>query len=217
MLPSIVSEEEWRAARDELLEREKALTRARDEVAALRRRLPMVHVRQDHVFDGPDGPVRLIDLFEGRRQLIVHHFVLPAGSARGWEGCAMLVDNMGHPAHLNARDTTRVLVSPSPLSEITPFRERMGWTEPWYSSHGTTFTDEMDDDRGSGAGLSVFLRTGGQVYRTYHTTRRGVEELGTHWSYLDLTPMGRQELWEDSPAGHPQSAPYEWWRLHDEY
>ncbi|HEX2301222.1 MAG TPA: DUF899 family protein, partial [Pseudonocardiaceae bacterium] len=118
-------------------------------------------------------------------------------------------------AHLHARDTSLVLVSRAPWSEIEAFRKRMGWTVPWYSSVGSTFDAAFDVT--TGFGLNVFLRDGEQVFRTYFTTGRGVEGLGSTWSFLDITPLGRQEDWEDSPAGWPQTRPYEWWRLHDEY
>jgi predicted dithiol-disulfide oxidoreductase (DUF899 family) len=130
-------------------------------------------------------------------------------------GCSMFTDNIGHLAHLHARDTSLALVSRGPLGEILPFKERMGWTIPWVSSLGSDFNDDMD--AGDGFALNVFLRDGGTVYRTYATTGRGVEQLGSSWSFLDLTPFGRQEDWEDSPEGRPRTAPYEWWRLHDEY
>jgi predicted dithiol-disulfide oxidoreductase (DUF899 family) len=131
----------------------------------------------------------------------------------------MVVDNMGHPAHLHARDTSLVLVSRAPLSRIEPFRKRMGWTVPWYSSSGSDFNDDfgVTTDAGEIFGLSVFLRDGESVYHTYFTDGRGVEYLGSNWSYLDLTPFGRQEDWEDSPAGRPQTPRYVWWRHHDKY
>ncbi len=212
-LPQIVSPIEWQAARDELLIKEKAATRARDALAAERRRLPMVAFAKDYAFDGPDGAARLPNLFEGRRQLIVYHFMLePGGEPCG--GCSFFTDNVGHLAHLRARGTSFALVSRAPQAEIAPFKARMGWTIPWYSS-----IDDFSGDCGitTGFGLSVFLREGDRVFRTYFTSGRGVEALGSTWTFLDLTPLGRQEEWEDSPAGHPRTPPYEWWRLHDEY
>ncbi len=127
----------------------------------------------------------------------------------------MFVDTIGHLAHLHARDTSLVLVSRAPQAEIAPVRERMGWTVPWLSSSGSDFNDDLGVS--TGFGLSVLLRDGGDVFRTYYTDGRGVEALGSRWTFLDLTPLGRQEEWEDSPDGWPQSPPYEWWRLHDEY
>jgi predicted dithiol-disulfide oxidoreductase (DUF899 family) len=218
-LPRIVSEHEWRAALTDLRTKEKAATKAQDDLAAHRRRMPMVRIDKEYALRGPDGLATLLDLFDGRRQLIVYHFMLPPGTDHVCEGCAMMVDNMGHAAHLNARDTSRALVSRAPIAEIIAVKQRMGWTEPWYSSYGTDFNTDFGatSDEGETFGLSVFLRDDDSVYRTYHTAGRGVENLGSNWTYLDRTPLGRQETWEDSPDGWPQTEPYQWWRLHDEY
>jgi predicted dithiol-disulfide oxidoreductase (DUF899 family) len=226
-LPEIVSQEVWSAALAAMTEKEKAATRAADALAAERRRLPAVEARADYAFEGPEGKRSLLDLFAGRRQLIVYHFMFGPNQTVGCPGCSMFVDQIGHPAHLNARDTSLALVSRAPLAVIEPYRRRMGWTLPWYSSAGTSFNPDMGVgpesptpgamQDGEHHGLSVFLRDGASVYRTYFTTDRGVESLGTVWSLLDLTPLGRQEVWEDSPEGTPQSPPYQWWRLHDEY
>jgi predicted dithiol-disulfide oxidoreductase (DUF899 family) len=215
-LPPVVSPAEWQAARDELLVKEKELTRALDALAAERRRLPMVRFDDDYVFEGAAGKASLIDLFDGRRQLVVYHFMLePDGHA--CEGCSSFADNIGHLAHLHARDTTFVLVSRAPQTEIQPFQERMGWTVPWYSTAGhRDFNADCGAPPGT-FGLSVFLTDGASAFRTYHTTARGVDRLRIDFNVLDLTSYGRQEDWEDSPAGWPQTAPYQWWRLHDEY
>ena len=213
-LPQVVSPAEWQAARERLLAKEKEATQARDALAAERRRLPMVAVDVDYVFEGPDGKATLTELFDGRRQLIVYHFMLEPG-ANPCEGCSMFVDNIGHLAHLHARDTSLVLVSRAPLAEIEPFKKRMGWTVPWFSSFGSDFN--ADCGITTGFGLGVFLRDGDRVFRTYFTSGRGVEALGSIWTFLDLTPLGRQEDWEESPDGRPKGARYEWWRLHDEY
>ncbi|MFC4061451.1 DUF899 family protein [Planomonospora corallina] len=127
----------------------------------------------------------------------------------------MFTDNIGHLAHLHARDVSMALVSTGPLAEITPYRRRMGWTIPWHSAPDGDFNRDMG--AGDGFALNVFLRDGREVYRTYATSGRGVERLGSVWTFLDLAPYGRREAWEDSPAGWPQSRPYDWWRLHDEY
>jgi predicted dithiol-disulfide oxidoreductase (DUF899 family) len=222
-LPRVVLQAEWKAAHDALLVKEKEATRASDALAAERRTLPMVRIDKEYVFEGPGGKARLVDLFEGRRQLILYHFMF-APDVEGWPsagcpGCSMFVDQVGHLAHFHARDTSFVLVSRAPLANIEPYRQRMGWTIPWYSSEGTDFNSDfgLTTDQGETFGLSVFLRDGDDAYRTYFTDGRGVEALGSVWTFLDLTPLGRQEIWEDSPAGYPQTPPYEWWRRHDEY
>src|SRR5215472_13025724 len=138
-LPQVASRDEWLAARKALLAREKEATRARDALSAERRRLPMVAISKDYVFEGPGGKASLRDLFEGRRQLIVYHFMFDPSWDEGCNACSILVDNMGHPAHMHARDTTLALVSRAPLSRIEPFKERMGWTLPWSSSFGSDF------------------------------------------------------------------------------
>ncbi|WP_327271975.1 DUF899 domain-containing protein [Streptomyces sp. NBC_01224] len=213
-LPAVASAREWQSARDELLAKEKQLTRALDALAVERRRLPMVRFDADYAFEGPHGKSTLTGLFEGHRQLIVYHFMW-SGGGHYCPGCSSFTDNIGNLAHLHARDTTLALVSDGPLAEIAPFKRRMGWTVPWYSSHNSNFN--ADCGTGGGFGLSVFLRDGDRVYRTYFTAGRGVDRLRMDFSLLDLTPLGRQETWEDSPDGWPQTAPYAWWRLHDEY
>src|SRR5215218_2475261 len=220
-LPRVVSQAEWEAAHEELLAKEKEATRARDTLAAERRRQPMIHIEKDYVFDGPEGRASLLDLFAGRSQLILYHFMF-APDVDGWpdagcDGCSMFVDQIGHLAHLHARDTSFVLVSRAPLAQIESYRERMGWTIPWFSSAGSDFNGDfgVTTDRGETFGLSVFLRDGDDVYRTYFTSGRGVEALGSIWTFLDLTPLGRQEDWEDSPEGYPKNPRYEWWRRHD--
>jgi predicted dithiol-disulfide oxidoreductase (DUF899 family) len=226
-LPAVVSETEWQAAHEALLAREKEATRARDALAAERRRLPIVRIEKDYVFDGPDGKATLLDLFERRRQLLVYHFMFGPNQEVGCDGCSMFVDQIGHLAHLHARNTSFALVSRAALAKIAAYQTRMGWTIPWFSSFENDFNvdfgvgPEMPQpdvyQDGESFGLSVFLRDGDSVFRTYFTTHRGVEALGSVWTFLDLTPLGRQENWEDSPAGYPQTKPYEWWRRHDEY
>ncbi len=216
--PSIVSPSDWEIARRDLLVREKEVTRARDALAAARRRMPRMDVTKSYRFDGPDGPASLLDLFEGRRQLVVYRFFYEPGVAgwpeRGCGGCSMLADQVAHLAHLNARDTTLAFVSRAPQDDIRRWKARMGWEIPWY-----TVTDDFDVDFGVDEwhGTNAFLRDGDRVLRTYFVNSRGDEAMGSTWSYLDLTALGRQETWEDSPAGYPQTAPYAWWSLHDEY
>jgi predicted dithiol-disulfide oxidoreductase (DUF899 family) len=226
-LPPVVSETEWQAARDALLAKEKEATRARDAVAAERRRLPRMRIEHDYAFEGPEGEVTLPELFDGRRQLLLYHFMFGPNQDVGCDGCSMFVDQIGDLAHMHARDTSFALVSRAPTERIAAYKERMGWTIPWVSSFNSSFNfdfgvgpetpQEGVYQDGETFGLSVFLRDGDDVYRTYFTTARGVEALGSVWSFLDLTPLGRQENWEDSPAGYPQTKPYEWWRRHDEY
>jgi predicted dithiol-disulfide oxidoreductase (DUF899 family) len=217
-LPPIVSPQEWEAARQKLLVKEKELTRARDALAAQRRRMPRMAVDKDYRFEGPSGEVGLLDLFEGRRQLVVYRFFYQP-DVDGWPeagcpGCSFLADQVGHPAHLNARDTTLAFVSRAPQSNIERLKTRMGWDIPWY-----TLTDDFDKDFDVDEwhGTNAFLRDGDEVFRTYFINLRGDEAMGSTWAYLDITALGRQEEWEDSPEGYPQTPPYEWWHRHDEY
>jgi len=213
-LPPIVSEQEWQRSHETLLVKEKEATRARDALAAERRRQPMMEFSPDHAFEGPDGVVKLADLFQGRRQLIVYHFWFPP-DGEPCDGCAMFTDQVSPLAHINARDTSFALVSRAPQPQIERLKRRMGWSIPWYTVIGEDF------QRACGTteyfALDVFLRDGERVFLTYATTGRGVEALGSVWTFLDLTPLGRQEEWEDTPPGRPQTPPYGWWRLHDEY
>ena len=209
-LPKVVSQAEWQSARDKLLAKEKAHTRAGDALAAERRRLPMVKIDKDYVFESAGGgKVRLLDLFEGRRQLILYHFMFGPTQSEGCDACSWYVDNIGHLAHLHARDTSVVLVSRAPQAKLKPFKQRMGWRVPWFSSFGSDFNSDFGVTVGAAerSGTSVFLRDGESIYRTYFTTGRGDEMLGGMWGFLDVTPLGRQETWEDSPEGWPQSAP----------
>lgn len=214
-LPQIVSPEQWQAAHEALLAREKAATRARDALAAERRRQPMVRFGAEHRFEAREGEIGLLDLFEGRRQLIVYHFMHTPGSPP-CTGCCTFVSNLGDPALLALRDTSIALVSQKPFAEFEALGRRLGWPQRRYTSRGT-FEEEAGAGRACGGfGLSVFLRDGDEVFRTYFTRGRSVETLGTSWELLDLTPFGRQETWEDSPAGRPQGEPYGWWRPVDE-
>jgi predicted dithiol-disulfide oxidoreductase (DUF899 family) len=216
--PPIVSPEEWEAARQQLLVKEKALTRSRDALAAERRRMPWLAVKQKYEFDGPKGKSSLLDLFEGRRQLIVYRAFFEPG-VFGWpehacRGCSFGADQVAHLAHLNARDTTLAFASRAPQADIERLKVRMGWTMPWY-----TITDSFDTDFGVNEwhGTNAFFRNSEGVFRTYFVNNRGDEAMGSTWSYLDMTALGRQEEWEDSPAGYPQTPPYKWWNWHDEY
>lgn len=225
--PPIVSREEWQRALEQLRTKEKAATHARDALAAERRRLPMVRIEKPYVFADPHGARTLVDCFDGRRQLLLYHFMFGPTQEVGCQGCSMFIDQVGDLRHLQARDTSFVIVARAPIAKIETYRRRMGWTIPWLSSFETSFSHDFGlgpekpqpgtYQDGEDFGLSVFLRDGDAVYRSYFTKGRGVEALGSVWTFLDLTPFGRQETWEDSPPGYPQTPPYDWWRRHDEY
>ncbi|MGW2829126.1 DUF899 domain-containing protein [Streptomyces sp. NPDC001286] len=225
-LPEIVSREQWRAARANLLVKEKAATRARDALNAERRRLPMVEVAKEYVFEGGDGKATLYDLFEGRPQLVVHHFMFAPEWDAGCRNCSAFLDQIGHLAHLAARGTTFAAVSRAPYTKILPFKARMGWTLPWYSSFDSDFnhdfeaTLERDGELVERPGVSCFLRDGERLWHTYSTYGRGLDGLGSTTSLLDLTALGRQEEWEEpkgraSSLGAPVSSARV--RYHDEY
>ena len=216
--PPIVSPEDWEAARQQMLVKEKAFTRARDALAAERRRMPWMAVDKAYAFDAPGGRVSLLDLFAGRRQLIVYRAFFEPG-VHGWpdqacRGCSLGADQVSNLAHLTARDTTLVYASRAPQADIARLKARMGWKMPW-----VTVTDSFDADFGVDEwhGHNVFIREDDKIYRTYFINDRADEAVGTVWAYLDLTALGRQETWEDSPEGYPQTAPYQWWRWHDQY
>ena len=227
-LPEVVSPDEWLAARKSLLVREKELTRAHDELAVARRRLPMVKLEKDYRFDGPDGPVSLLELFDGREQLVMHHFMFAPDWDVACASCSSAADQIGNPRQLRARNTNLVAVSRAPFEKIDAYRRRMGWTFPWYSSFGSSFNydfhatldnrvapvllhfrDEAElatagtpwtggpwseDMNGTEMpGLSAFLRVGQDIYLTYSTFGRGIEEFHNGYPYLDLTALGRQE------------------------
>ena len=240
--PKIASREQWLIARKALLANEKALTQQRDALNVERRQLPMVKVEADYRFQGPEGELSLADLFAGRSQLIVYHFMYHMDRGEGCDGCSCLVDNIGHQAHLHARDTTLVLVSRAPLADLEAFKRRMGWTLPWYSSYGSRFNydyqatadesvapveynyrDQAELQRlglsyhlqGEQPGVSVFLRDGERLFHTYSCYARGLEMLMSSFHYLDLTPFGRGEGWDGTPDLDGKGM--HWTRLHDEY
>jgi predicted dithiol-disulfide oxidoreductase (DUF899 family) len=216
--PPIVSRHEWEAAHQQMLAKEKAFFRAKDDLAADRRRMPWLAANKPYAFVGPEGEVGLIDLFAGRRQLIVYRAFFEPGVAgwpdRGCVGCSFMADHVPHLAHLNARDTTLVFASRASQEAIAELKARMGWDIPWY-----TITDDFDRDFDVDEwhGHNAFIRDGERVFRTYFTKSRGDEQFAQTWAYLDITALGRQEHWEDSPSGYPQTEPYDWWRRHDQY
>ncbi|MBZ9640371.1 DUF899 domain-containing protein [Streptomyces sp. PSKA30] len=225
-LPEIASREEWRKARQELLVREKAVTRARDALNAERRRLPMVEVDTEYVFEGGDGKATLLDLFADREQLVVYHFMFAPEWDAGCRSCSAFLDQIGHLAHLHARGTSLVAVSRAPYTKILPFKARMGWTLPWYSSYGSDFNHDFEvtlehaGELVERPGVSCFLRVRDRVFHTYSTYERGLDGLGSTTSFLDLTALGRQEEWEEpkgraSALGAPAGS--ERIRYHDEY
>jgi predicted dithiol-disulfide oxidoreductase (DUF899 family) len=204
--PPIVPIEQWRQDRAELLVAEKEATRLLDAIAARRRRLPMVEFPNTHEFDTPDGQKSLLDLFDGKPQLAVYQF-MDIGPDAFCPGCTFLTNNVPSPAVglLADTDVSWWTVSDMPLAQIAGYWEKMGWTIPFASSHGTTFAADCDTQ---GFMLTVFLRDEDRVYRTYNTSQRGVDRLLFTSSVLDLVPYGRQQDWEDSPAGWPQHPTY---------
>ena len=220
--PPIVSAQEWDAARRDMLVKEKEHTRARDALAAMRRRMPWTPVEKDYEFDGPGGKASLLDLFEGRRQLIVYRAFLDPG-VHGWPehgcvGCSLMADHIGNLAHLNARDTTLVYASRGSQADLARIKARMGWTHPWYTIvPGPQGAFDVDFGVAEWHGTNAFIRDGDSVFRTYFIDSRGDEVFDNTFHFLDMTALGRQEVWEDSPEGYPQTKPYDWWRWHDDY
>jgi predicted dithiol-disulfide oxidoreductase (DUF899 family) len=229
--PTIASRDEWLAARKQLLAKEKELTRRLDTVNAERRRLPMVRLDKDYVFERAGAKARLLDLFEDRRQLIVYHFMFDPGWDKGCPGCTGFVDALGDLSMLRARNTTFVLVSRAPLPKLEAYKTLRGWNLPWVSSYGSPFnydfhvthnesnyrdkaeleqrTHEPYFMSGESHGLSIFFRVNDDVFHSYSTYARGCEGLTDAYSLLDRTPYGRQEDCEDSPPGWPQKPTYE--------
>jgi predicted dithiol-disulfide oxidoreductase (DUF899 family) len=204
-LPPVVGPDEWEQARAELLAEEKELTRALDRLAAKRRRLPAVRLDTTYTFEGPDGPRSLLELFDGQQQLAVYQF-MDNGPDAFCPGCTHLTHNVTGLPTLAQGGVAWATVSDMPLQQMAGYWAEKGWDVPYYSSHGTSFSADM----GSGGGflLSMFLRDGDEVYRTYSTTQRGVDRLLFVNNVLDLAPYGRQEDWEDSPDGWPQDPTY---------
>jgi predicted dithiol-disulfide oxidoreductase (DUF899 family) len=212
MNPSrVVTREEWLVARRALLEKEKEVTRARDMIAAERRNLPMVKVEKEYLFEGPNGKVTLLDLFEGRRQLIVRHYMFDPTADEGCIGCSMQADSVGELSHMWARNTTFVMVSRAPLPKLDSFKARMGWKMPWYSSFGSDFNYdyEVTTEMGESPGVSTFIRDGDDVFFTYSIFDRGGDIFKSFYNYLDITALGRQE----DELEHP----WDWWRFKDQY
>jgi len=220
--PAIVSGQEWESALQEMLVKEKEFTHARDALAAMRRRMPWTRVEKSYEFEGLDGKLSLLDLFDGRRQLIVYRAFVDPG-VHGWPehgcvGCSLMADHIPDLAHLNARDTTLVYVSRGSQKDLARIKARMGWNHPWYTIvPGADGAFDVDFGVDEWHGTNAFIRDGDQVFRTYFINNRGDEVFVNTWDFLDMTALGRQETWEDSPQGYPQTKPYEWWCWHDEY
>jgi predicted dithiol-disulfide oxidoreductase (DUF899 family) len=225
--PPIASEDQWLEERKKLLAQEKELTRLKDRVNAARRRLPMVKVTKHYTFEGPEGKVTLLDLFQGKRQLIVHHFMFGPDWEAGCPGCTGHVNAIGDLSSLGERDTRYVIVSRAPLEKLEAYKKLKGWEYPWYSSGNSDFNFDYNvsfqngvkdaiynyaprgrEDDGEGPGMSVFFRIGDEVYHTYSVYARGLEAITDSYDFLDLTPYGRQEDFEDSPEGWPQKPTY---------
>lgn len=234
--PRIVSEAEWLIERLKHLENEKEMTRQLDRLRAERRRLPMVRLEKAYVFDGPNGPASLGDLFEGQRQLIVYHFMFDPSWDKGCPGCTSYIDALGDLSELKDRNTSFAVISRAPLSKLDAYKQLRRWDVPWYSSFNSDFNYDfhvtIDPDKapveynfrtkedwdkirhgaypakGEEHGLSVFFRLDDDVYHTYSTYARGTEALTDSYSLLDVTPYGRQEDFEDSPEGWPQKPTY---------
>ncbi|MBF9520847.1 hypothetical protein BKG83_10175 [Mycobacteroides chelonae] len=233
--PTAVTREEWLTARKQLLAREREVTHLRDAVNAERRRLPMVKVEKDYLFEGPDGPVRLPDMFEGRHTLYIHHFMWIDAADRGCPSCTGAADmtfTERDRALLTDKGVTFACVSRAPYASIARYRDEHGWTFPWYSTNDGDFSYDFhvtldpsrtpieynyksleelhadgfseEDLRGDWPGASVFLRRGNEVFHTYSAFARGLDHSAVGYPFLDLTPYGRQEPWEESPAGWPQ-------------
>ena len=220
---SMVSPTAWSRARAAITAREKKRMRAGDALAAARRRMPWMKIERPYSFEGPPGRVGLLDLFEGRTQLILYHFMfgpkVGGWPERGCVSCSFVADQISYLDHIHARDITFAMVSAVPHADIARLRERMGWHRwPWYSTTAEFNRDlDVSDESGNSFGMNVFYRDGGDVYRTHFVARRGIEAFGTVWSFYDVTPLGRQETWQDALAGSPRAAPYAWWRRHGEY
>ncbi|MGD9987546.1 DUF899 domain-containing protein [Pseudonocardia sp.] len=209
-LPPVVDQQTWRAALDELRVREKAATRELDAIAAQRRRLPMVEL-PDYTLIGPDGPVRLVDVFDGRSQLIVYNHMWFDDAEWQCGGCTGLTSQYVRLGFLDAYDARFVVVTHGPIDEALAYREKVGNRMDWYSSSESPFSTDMGAGPGGGFAVNVFLRDGDTVHRTWHTDGRGTEQLSHTFPLVDVLPWGRQEEWQDSPEGWPTSPTYSRW------
>ncbi len=209
-LPPVVDAEAGRRELAELRKREKAATRELDAIAAQRRRLPMVEL-PDYTLVGEDGPVRLVDVFEGKHQLITYHHMWFDDAEWQCGGCTGYTSQFTRLDFLDGYDARFVIVTQGPIEEALAYKAKVGNTMTWYSTADSPFGADVDAPPGGGFGVNVFLRDGDTVYRTWHTNGRGTEQLSHTFPLIDLLPWGRQEEWQDSPDGWPKSAAYEGW------
>lgn len=209
-LPPVVDNDTWRTALDDLRRREKAATRELDLIAAQRRRLPMVEM-PDYTLSGPAGPVRLVDVFDGRSQLIVYNHMWSPGAEWQCGGCTSFTAQFTRLDFLANYNARFVIVTNGPIDEALAYRAKVGNKMPWYSSSNSPFGRDVDAEPGGGFAINVFLRHGETVYRTWHTSGRGVEQLTHTFALVDTLPWGRQEVWQDSPPGLPSTPTYSGW------
>jgi predicted dithiol-disulfide oxidoreductase (DUF899 family) len=209
-LPPIVDKQTWQRELAALRAREKAATRELDAIAAQRRRLPMVAMA-DYVLEGENGPVRLVDVFDGKSQLIVYHHMWFPDEEWQCPGCTGFTSQFTRLEFLDNYDARFVVVTPGPIDQALAYKRRVGNRMTWYSTAGSSFGADVDAPAGGGFAVNVFLRHKAQVYRTWHTNGRGCEQLGHSFALIDVLPYGRQEEWQDSPTGWPQSATYSRW------
>ncbi|WAC53899.1 DUF899 domain-containing protein [Gordonia sp. SL306] len=209
-LPPVVDDRTWRDALSDLRIREKAATRELDAIAAQRRRLPMVEM-PDYTLIGPDGPIRLVDIFAGRSQLIVYNHMWSNGAEFQCGGCTSFTAQFTRLDFLDNYDARFVIVTNGPIDEALAYKARVGNAMEWYSSAESTFGADVDAAPGEGFGVNVFLRDGDTVYRTWHTSGRGVEQLSHTFPLIDTLPRGRREEWQDMPDGWPRTPTYSGW------
>jgi len=209
-VPEIVDQETWQRELDALRAREKAATRELDAIAAQRRRLPMVRM-PDYTLVGADGPIRLVDVFDGLPQLVVYHHMWSPGAEWQCGGCTGFTSQFRSSEELRNFDARFVVVTPGEIGEAMAYRNKVGNQLAWYSTADSAFGSDVGAPPGGGFAVNVFLRVDDTVYRTWHTSGRGTEQLSHYFGLVDILPFGRQEQWQDSPAGWPQGPTYSKW------
>jgi predicted dithiol-disulfide oxidoreductase (DUF899 family) len=216
-VPPVVDTATWQRALDELRRREKAATRELDAIAAARRRLPMVQLENYTLVGEDDRPVRLVDMFDGKRQLIVYHHMWNPGAEWQCPGCTLFTSQFTRLEFLAAYDARFVIVTSGEIGEAVAYKNRVGNKMTWYSTANSNFGRDMDAPLGGGFQINVFLRSNDNVFRTYNTQGRGTEQLGHTFGLIDLLPYGRQEVWQNVPNGWPQGPTYGNWPSSDAY